>query len=186
MISAAIPLPSFRSVNSKPHRIEQSNHAPLRRRRVLSSSVFNRKFRPHTSAVTGDPPDGGGRRLRAQHEHCSRRAAPHVGKANHKLSLLASFLRVSAHRTRCLMFAKNALVTPRKVCTGSSSEVWELAISKLMVCSHSASDFPRCRQHHCRCRMSVSSATGLVGMQENAFLNDYFECLGFLPLASAR
>ncbi|CAM9106405.1 unnamed protein product, partial [Laminaria digitata] len=36
-----------------------------------------------------------------------------------------------------------------------------------------------------RCRLSPSPATGLVGMQENAFLNDYFGCLGFLPLASA-
>ena len=37
-----------------------------------------------------------------------------------------------------------------------------------------------------RCRLSASPATGLVGMQENAFLSDYFACLGFLPLASAR
>eukprot|EP00904_Undaria_pinnatifida_P005103 jgi/Undpi1/1722/HiC_scaffold_11.g05112.m1 len=37
-----------------------------------------------------------------------------------------------------------------------------------------------------RCRLSPSPATGLVGMQENAFLNDYFDCLGFLPLANER
>lgn len=33
-----------------------------------------------------------------------------------------------------------------------------------------------------RCRLSASPATGLVGMQENVYLSDYFGCLGFLPL----
>ena len=37
-----------------------------------------------------------------------------------------------------------------------------------------------------RCRLSASPATGLLGMQENVFLNDYFGCLGLLPLASER
>ncbi|CAM9393289.1 unnamed protein product, partial [Hapterophycus canaliculatus] len=33
-----------------------------------------------------------------------------------------------------------------------------------------------------RCRLRASPATGLVGMQENAFLSDFFGCVGFLPL----
>ncbi|CAN0107494.1 unnamed protein product [Ectocarpus sp. 6 AP-2014] len=36
----------------------------------------------------------------------------------------------------------------------------------------------------CRCRFSASPATGLVGMQENAFLSDFFGCVGFLPLTT--
>ncbi|CAM9742317.1 unnamed protein product [Ectocarpus sp. 6 AP-2014] len=35
-----------------------------------------------------------------------------------------------------------------------------------------------------RCRLSASPATGLVGMQENAFLSDFFGCVGFLPLTT--
>ncbi|CAM9890279.1 unnamed protein product [Ectocarpus sp. 12 AP-2014] len=35
-----------------------------------------------------------------------------------------------------------------------------------------------------RCRLSASPATGLVGMQENAFLSDFFGCHGFLPLTT--
>ncbi|CAM9902765.1 unnamed protein product, partial [Laminaria digitata] len=35
-----------------------------------------------------------------------------------------------------------------------------------------------------RCRLSPSPATGLVGMQENSFLSDYFNCVGFLPFTS--
>ncbi|CAN0350071.1 unnamed protein product [Ectocarpus sp. 12 AP-2014] len=35
-----------------------------------------------------------------------------------------------------------------------------------------------------RCRLSASPATGLVGMQENAFLSDFFSCVGFLPLTT--
>ncbi|CAM9748894.1 unnamed protein product [Scytosiphon promiscuus] len=35
-----------------------------------------------------------------------------------------------------------------------------------------------------RCRLSPSPATGLVGLQENVFLSDFFGCLGFLPLAT--
>ncbi|CAN0165572.1 unnamed protein product, partial [Ascophyllum nodosum] len=35
-----------------------------------------------------------------------------------------------------------------------------------------------------RCRLSASPATGLLGMRENGFLNEYFGCLGLLPLAS--
>ncbi|CAM9144154.1 unnamed protein product [Ectocarpus sp. 8 AP-2014] len=37
---------------------------------------------------------------------------------------------------------------------------------------------------HGRCRLSASPATGLVGMQENSFLSDFFACLGFLPLTT--
>ena len=37
-----------------------------------------------------------------------------------------------------------------------------------------------------RCRLSASPATGLVGMQENAFLSDFFGCVGFLPLTTQR
>ncbi|CAM9595544.1 unnamed protein product, partial [Ectocarpus fasciculatus] len=33
-----------------------------------------------------------------------------------------------------------------------------------------------------RCRLSASPATGLLGMLENAFLSDFFGCVGFLPL----
>eukprot|EP00903_Cladosiphon_okamuranus_P015988 g14766.t1 len=36
-----------------------------------------------------------------------------------------------------------------------------------------------------RCRLSASPATGLVGMQENNFLSDFFGCVGFLPLTTA-
>ncbi|CAM9640330.1 unnamed protein product [Laminaria digitata] len=35
-----------------------------------------------------------------------------------------------------------------------------------------------------RCRLRPSPATGLVGMQENMFLSDYFDCVGFLPFTS--
>ncbi|CAN0090205.1 unnamed protein product [Ectocarpus sp. 4 AP-2014] len=35
-----------------------------------------------------------------------------------------------------------------------------------------------------RFRLSASPATGLVGMQENAFLSDFFGCVGFVPLTS--
>ena len=37
-----------------------------------------------------------------------------------------------------------------------------------------------------RCRLSASPATGLVGMQENGFLSDFFGCVGFLPLTTHR
>ena len=37
-----------------------------------------------------------------------------------------------------------------------------------------------------RCRLSPSPATGLVGMEENTFLSDYFACVGFLPFTSQR
>lgn len=37
-----------------------------------------------------------------------------------------------------------------------------------------------------RCRLSASPATGLLGMQENVFLDNYFGCLGLLPLANER
>ncbi|CAN0026666.1 unnamed protein product [Ectocarpus sp. 4 AP-2014] len=35
-----------------------------------------------------------------------------------------------------------------------------------------------------RFRLSASPATGLVGMQENVFLSDFFGCVGFLPLTT--
>eukprot|EP00752_Nemacystus_decipiens_P010138 g9034.t1 len=35
-----------------------------------------------------------------------------------------------------------------------------------------------------RCRLSASPATGLVGMQENSFLSNFFACVGFLPLTT--
>ncbi|CAN0121203.1 unnamed protein product, partial [Ectocarpus fasciculatus] len=35
-----------------------------------------------------------------------------------------------------------------------------------------------------RCRLSASPATGLVGMQENAYLSDFFGCVGCLPLTT--
>ncbi|CAM9196670.1 unnamed protein product, partial [Ectocarpus fasciculatus] len=35
-----------------------------------------------------------------------------------------------------------------------------------------------------RFRLGASPATGLVGMQENAFLSDYFGCVGILPLTT--
>ncbi|CAM9443790.1 unnamed protein product, partial [Ectocarpus sp. 12 AP-2014] len=35
-----------------------------------------------------------------------------------------------------------------------------------------------------RFRLSASPATGFVGMQENAFLSDFFGCVGFLPLTT--
>lgn len=37
-----------------------------------------------------------------------------------------------------------------------------------------------------RCRLSASPATGLVGMEENVLLSDFFLCFGILPLASER
>lgn len=37
-----------------------------------------------------------------------------------------------------------------------------------------------------RCRLSASPATGLVGLQENSFLSDFFGCVGFLPLTTQR
>ena len=37
-----------------------------------------------------------------------------------------------------------------------------------------------------RCKLSASPATGLVGMEENGFLCDFFGCVGFLPLATHR
>eukprot|EP00752_Nemacystus_decipiens_P005054 g4589.t1 len=35
-----------------------------------------------------------------------------------------------------------------------------------------------------RCRLSASPATGLIGMRENGFLNDFFICVGFIPLTT--
>ncbi|CAB1109300.1 unnamed protein product [Ectocarpus sp. CCAP 1310/34] len=35
-----------------------------------------------------------------------------------------------------------------------------------------------------RLKLSASPATGLVGMQENAFLSDFFGCVGFMPFTS--
>ncbi|CAM9343803.1 unnamed protein product [Ectocarpus sp. 12 AP-2014] len=35
-----------------------------------------------------------------------------------------------------------------------------------------------------RFKLSASPATGLVGMQENVFLSDFFGCVGFLPLTT--
>lgn len=49
-----------------------------------------------------------------------------------------------------------------------------------------------CRQHTYlpsrlrRSRLSASPATGLIGLQENGFLSDFFGCMGFLSLASER
>ncbi|CAN0200762.1 unnamed protein product [Ectocarpus sp. 8 AP-2014] len=40
------------------------------------------------------------------------------------------------------------------------------------------------RYRKLRFRLSVSPATGLVGMQENVFLSDFFSCFGFLPLTT--
>lgn len=37
-----------------------------------------------------------------------------------------------------------------------------------------------------RCGLSPSPATGLVGLEENTFLGDYFRCVGVMPLASQR
>ncbi|CAM9561018.1 unnamed protein product, partial [Ectocarpus fasciculatus] len=37
-----------------------------------------------------------------------------------------------------------------------------------------------------RFRLSASPAAGLVGMQENACLSDFFGCVGFLPLTTRR
>ncbi|CBJ29982.1 expressed unknown protein [Ectocarpus siliculosus] len=37
-----------------------------------------------------------------------------------------------------------------------------------------------------RFRWSASPATGLVGMQENACLSDFFGCIGFMPLTTRR
>ncbi|CAN0429500.1 unnamed protein product, partial [Hapterophycus canaliculatus] len=35
-----------------------------------------------------------------------------------------------------------------------------------------------------RCSLRPSPATGLVGLQENTFLSDFFGCVGFLPLTN--
>ncbi|CAN0486512.1 unnamed protein product, partial [Ectocarpus sp. 8 AP-2014] len=35
-----------------------------------------------------------------------------------------------------------------------------------------------------RYRFSASPATGLVGMQENVFLSNFFDSVGFLPLTT--
>lgn len=37
-----------------------------------------------------------------------------------------------------------------------------------------------------RGRLSASSATGLVGMQENDLLSEFFRCMGFLKLTNDR
>ena len=37
-----------------------------------------------------------------------------------------------------------------------------------------------------RGQFSASPATGLTGLQENEFLGDFFDCLGFLSLTSER
>eukprot|EP00752_Nemacystus_decipiens_P011601 g10302.t1 len=49
---------------------------------------------------------------------------------------------------------------------------------------HSASGAPHGMLPFKRCRFSASPATGLVGMQENAFLSDFFGCVGFMPLTT--
>ena len=40
--------------------------------------------------------------------------------------------------------------------------------------------------HLSRCRLRAFPVPGLVGMQENYFLKDYFDCLGPIPLATQR
>lgn len=37
-----------------------------------------------------------------------------------------------------------------------------------------------------RARMKPSTATGLVGMEENYYVADFFDRLGFFPMASER
>lgn len=37
-----------------------------------------------------------------------------------------------------------------------------------------------------RCRLTASPATGLVGMEENSLLSDYFSCMGFISPTSER
>jgi len=34
--------------------------------------------------------------------------------------------------------------------------------------------------------MSASPATGLIGLEENGYLRDFYACMGFLSLASQR
>ena len=65
-------------------------------------------------------------------------------------------------------------------------------LSQLLIHQHLGAQylFEVCRTHHVmsfrpRCGLSPSPATGLVGMQENAFLSDFFACVGFLPLTTA-
>eukprot|EP00752_Nemacystus_decipiens_P002826 g2634.t1 len=41
-----------------------------------------------------------------------------------------------------------------------------------------------CEHAFCRGRLSASPATGLIGLQENECLGDFFDCLGFLSLTS--
>lgn len=35
-------------------------------------------------------------------------------------------------------------------------------------------------------RLSPSPATGLIGLKENAYIGDFFETMGFLPITSER
>lgn len=37
-----------------------------------------------------------------------------------------------------------------------------------------------------RAKMVPSSATGLVGLEENVFVADFFDRLGFFPISSER
>ena len=38
----------------------------------------------------------------------------------------------------------------------------------------------------CRGRLSISPATGLIGLPENGFLDDFFGCMGFIGIANER
>ncbi len=39
---------------------------------------------------------------------------------------------------------------------------------------------------HNRARLSPSAATGLIGMRENVFIEDFFRTMGFLPFTTER
>lgn len=116
---------------------------------------------------------------RSRRRAATRKARSSSSRVSH---MLTTRPQARPHCTECIGHSIQLLFVPGE--SGQEPAIYELKISQFQI--GPLSDLRRCGPCNLRCRLRASPATGLVGMQENAFLNDYFECLGFLPLASAR
>ena len=80
-----------------------------------------------------------------------------------------------AHSTRV---QKSIAHLPQTACDIGPEGIWGHELEPSLCCNRFLVGL--------RCRLSPSPATGLVGMEENTFLSDYFACVGFLPFTSQR
>ena len=86
-----------------------------------------------------------------------------------------------------LSLLPNLLVKFASFCVLRGKNNGDISSTHRRVIHNNSSEFDRAlRVICCRCRLSASPATGLVGMRENAFLNDFFGCVGFFPLTTQR